>query len=69
MVFKPHITALLPLLQGIIYLLYERLQQKIWPNVFGLNCEQELLKAPDGATIGVLWQIDSEGRAKPPNSN
>ena len=36
--------------------------------MFGVNCEQELIKAPDGGTLGVLWQTDSDGKSKPPTA-
>ena len=66
MVYKPFLTGPIPILQAVTYLIHERVYQKVWPNVFGVNCEQELLKAPDGGTIGVLWQIGSDGKSKPP---
>ena len=68
MIYKPYLTGVLPLMHAVTFLLHERVYQIVWPNLIGVNCEEELLKAPDGATIGILWDIESNGKARPPTT-
>ena len=66
MIYKPYFTGPLPLMHAVTFLLHERVYQKVWPNEPGVNCEEELLKAPDGGTVGILWGRESNGKARPP---
>ena len=42
----------------------ESIQKVIWKN----NTEIELVKTPDGATLGIEWSID-DGVGKPPTAH
>lgn len=64
--FEPHILAPTPALQGIIYLLAETFHQNFRPDKFN----REIIKCPDGGTIGLDWDGDipdpaADGPQKP----
>ena len=49
--FQPYVFAPLPLLQGIFYLVAEA----IFENFYADKFDRELIKLPDGGTIGLDW--------------
>lgn len=49
--FEPYFLSLTPLAQGVIYMVAETVHQKYFPQKFA----REILKLPDGGTIGIDW--------------
>ena len=49
--FEPFTFGITPIMQTIVYILYELFQQKFYPEKF----ERELMTLPDGGTVGFDW--------------
>lgn len=49
--FEPYVFAPVPLLQGVFYLIAEGIYENFFPDKF----DRELIKTPDGGTIGLDW--------------
>ena len=62
--FRPYFLCLEPFGQTVFLIALEALQKALWKN----NTEIELVKTPDGATLGIEWSID-DGVGKPPTAD
>lgn len=50
--FRPHFLSILPLQQSINYLFMEWWYKKFFP----IKMDLELIKCPDGGTLGLFWR-------------